>query len=99
MILSPYRSVWILCQILLLVIALWTTSGIFALAFQCELPKPWISAPGRCIDQQAMYIALDTINIITDVALVVLPIFMIWSVQTSLKTKLQVVGLFGVRIM
>jgi hypothetical protein len=88
-----------LCRCFLVVVALWATSGIFALALQCRLPKPWLSAPGTCINQRALYNAIGITNVITDLTLVILPVFMMWKVQTAVKIKCQTVGLFGIRIM
>jgi hypothetical protein len=38
-------------------------------------------------------------NILTDIALVVLPFPMMWKIQISIEKKALVVGLFAVRLM
>jgi hypothetical protein len=38
-------------------------------------------------------------NILTDIALVILPIPMIWKIQISWKDKAFILGLFAVRLM
>lgn len=32
------------------VIVLWALTSIFALAFQCDVPNPWLQGPGRCVN-------------------------------------------------
>ena len=38
------------CQVLIGVIIVWAVSSILALAFRCELPRPW-DFEGKCLDQ------------------------------------------------
>lgn len=87
------------CYGTIMFVTLWAISGIVALGAQCRLPTPWVSGPGRCINQQALHTYIAVGNIITDIALVVIPILVIWHIQTSLKVRLQVIALFMLRIM
>lgn len=87
------------CRALLVVIAVWAIISIFALAFQCDLPRPWDSTPGRCINQHALLIWINIVNIITDIATIVLSFFLMRNVQVSQAKRLTVVALFACRIM
>lgn len=95
---------------------LWSITSIFALAFQCDLPRPWLQGTGRCVNlvsfppviratprltdpQKALYYYVDIMNILTDVALVILPVLVVWGLQLKAEKKLFVVGLFATRIM
>jgi len=98
-VLSVEKSVILMCRGLLAVIATWAVSGIVALAFQCDVPSPWLSRPGQCLNQQALYIFLGVVNIITDLAVITLSIALMWNVQTALRTRWQVIVLFAIRIM
>jgi hypothetical protein len=93
------RNVSLACYVLLGVVALWAVTGIFALAFQCDLPRPWDSDPGRCINQQALLVFIGIMNILTDVAIILLSFFLMRNVQVSTFKLWQVVGLFATRIM
>lgn len=81
-------------------IGAWAISGIFATAFQCSLPSPWrITPTNSCISIRAISIYNDTLNILTDLVIYILPITMIWNVHTNTSRKLQVCALFGSRIL
>jgi hypothetical protein len=95
---KPLRPVVLSCYAFLGVVAVWMIAGIFSLAFQCEVPQPWVLGPDTCVDQFALRIGLGVVNMVTDVAVVVLAFFMMYSVQTTASKKYSVVALFGLRI-
>ena len=49
--------------------------------------------------QIGLYRYVGIMNILTDIALVVLPIPMMWKIQISWKNKAFILGLFAVRLM
>lgn len=57
------------------------------------------NASNTCVSQRAMQITIRSIDALIDVAIVLLPIFMMQSVQTSFSKKLWVVALFATRMM
>ena len=50
-------------------------------------------------DQHALWNYLEATNIATDTALIVLPLVMIWRIQTSMAKKASVFSFFALRIM
>ncbi|KAF2718477.1 hypothetical protein K431DRAFT_230852 [Polychaeton citri CBS 116435] len=94
----PARSVMLSCYYLLGLVALWMVAGVMALAFQCELPKPWALGPETCVHQFGLQVTLGAINVVTDVAVIVLAFSMMRTVQVSSSRKWTVVALFGLRI-
>ena len=62
----------------------------------------WVLSPGSgpetCIDQYAMQVALRAIDVATDVGIVMLPGFMMKSVQVATGKKWMVVLLFAIRL-
>ncbi|KAF4460890.1 hypothetical protein FALBO_12326 [Fusarium albosuccineum] len=81
------------------VVIAWAITGIFATAFQCPLPQPWLAISNvHCPSQGPIYIYSGIMNILTDIALCVLPVAMMWEVQTSPKRKAIVMALFGTRL-
>lgn len=96
---GPQRNVLLACYVLLGVVALWAVMGVFALAFQCDLPPPWDSDPGRRIDQQTLLVFIGIISILTDIAVILLSFFLMRNVQVSTVKRWQVVALFASRIM
>ena len=99
MAISPQRRIKLASYTMLAIIAGWAIAGVFALAFQCDLPHPWLFEQGKCINQEALSIFIGVVNILTDVALIAIPWAMMWWVQTSTAKKWQVMVLFGTRIM
>ncbi|EFX06279.1 integral membrane protein [Grosmannia clavigera kw1407] len=80
-------------------IAVWAVSGSIATIFQCHLPRPWLAlSKEQCPSRGPIYMYNGIINILTDIALCILPIGMMWGVHTTPKRKIVVVALFGTRI-
>lgn len=96
---TPQYRLNLMNRILMGVVGIWAISGIFATAFQCNLPAPWrTSSDTLCVSVQGIYIYNGTMNILTDLAICVLPIAMMWRVHTTTTRKIQVCALFGSRI-
>jgi hypothetical protein len=100
---KPLRFVMLACYAMLGLIAVWCVVGVFVLGFQCSGPDRWVlgpnSGPETCIDQYAMQVALRTIDIATDVGIVILPAFMMRSVQVNAGKRWMVILLFAIRLM
>lgn len=97
--LNARRDIKLASYGLLAVITAWGICSIFVLAFRCALPTPWNDSHGKCLDAFKTYLGINIANIVTDVALVVLPTVMMWGVHTSYDVKFRVIGLFASRIM
>ncbi|KKZ68502.1 hypothetical protein EMCG_05861 [[Emmonsia] crescens] len=96
---KPLSAVLYACRCLLGVITTWAVVGIIAIAAQCDPPRPWDFGEGRCINQQVLYIGLAVLSIITDIALVVLPFFLVFQVQLPTRKRLTIVSFFCIRIL
>lgn len=97
--LGPQKSFLKCCHGLLALLVLWTVAVVFAQAFQCHLPRPWDIQSGVCDNLNALYLGLGVTNVVTDVALIILPVILVWGVQLPLKKRWEISGVFGVRIM
>ncbi|KAF2217705.1 hypothetical protein CERZMDRAFT_92360 [Cercospora zeae-maydis SCOH1-5] len=78
----------------------WAIVAAAVTATQCG-PHRWVlghTDHDSCIDQYAAQVGIKLVDIITDVALVVLPIAMILSVQFSVWNRFVVSFMFGMRI-
>ena len=76
---------------------LMTAFQILVIIFQCDpVSGFWTRAPGsQCnIDLRAFFLAISVINIITDVAILVLPIPYVMSLSRSAGQKAAVSGMF-----
>ena len=95
--LSPFRTTHRLCYGLLGIISIWAIAETFVFAFQCSVPSPW-NYTGTCVSLSAMYYTEATFDIITDLAVIVLPAWVIWGVQIPLRKRLAVIAVFSGRI-
>lgn len=92
--LEPYRTIIrVLAAILIL-------SAVVIVVMALNLCHPFAAnwdpyLPGAtCLDQQAFYTYASLPNIITDVAMLVLPMPVVWKLQASKKVKLGLVATF-----
>lgn len=58
--------------------------------------KIWMpDEPGSCLDVMSLYVASGTFNFLSDIAMLSVPIYMIWSLQMSFRRKLGISAIFG----
>ena len=76
----------------------WTVSAIFALAFQCQLPRPWVTFGTACIGRGALLYFNGIINIMTDAVIMIWPAMIMWRVKIGVKQRMVIMGLFCSRI-
>lgn len=81
------------------IIGIWTITGFFAMAFQCDLPSPWRVSDHGCASIRGIYLYNGLMNILTDLVICILPMAMMWNVQTNTAKKVQVCALFGARVL
>ena len=86
------------CRIMNGAITLWTLFSIFSLAFQCEMPKPWVYAPQRCVGSGAVWYPIVLINLLTDAVLSFLFAPVLWKLIMSREQRLTIASLFAIRI-
>ncbi|KAI9885279.1 MAG: Suppressor of Sensor Kinase (SLN1) [Watsoniomyces obsoletus] len=73
------------------------TSGFFALLFQCRPVRAvWIKFPNaKCLNKKDLTVVPGILNIITDFAILVLPLPIIWNLQIARWRKAALTGVFG----
>jgi hypothetical protein len=94
-------SVWWILTILMAVVTIYYWACFFIFIFQCW-PRAKIQNPmidGVCIDPLAVTLAAGVINLVTDVGILVAPMFAIWRLQMPIKRKLGVGSVFGVGLL
>lgn len=85
-------------RILMGVVTVWGIATVFALAFQCSLPQPWNVTSGTCNNQGALYFVTAILDVITDLAITMLPIIMMWNIQIQRSKKVTVMAVFLCRL-
>lgn len=93
---TPYAHLNLAIEIF---IVLWAIGAEFAIAFQCSLPTTWAILSSKCFDILPFWNAIGTLDIVTDLAIIALPGYLVWSVQMSRSQKLLVFIVFGTRIL
>ncbi|PMD48470.1 hypothetical protein L207DRAFT_476847 [Hyaloscypha variabilis F] len=93
--LSPETAYAFVNQVLEVFIVLSGLGLELAIAFQCRLPDAWAIISGSCIDMVSFPGAFD---ILTDLAIILLPAYLVWGIQMAFKKKVLVVLIFGSRI-
>ncbi|KAK2788387.1 hypothetical protein FQN52_006711 [Onygenales sp. PD_12] len=93
----PGRAVY-LCYGIHALVCLWAFASILALTFQCDLPRPWTEESNTCVNQYALQISIGTFNILSDLIIIAVPVYVMFTVKIALKKRWIVSGLFACRI-
>lgn len=68
---------------------------ILVLTLQCVGKKA--VGPGKtCVDSFALFIASSVTNVITDVIMLIIPLFAIWNLHMATKRKVGIAAIFAV---
>ncbi|MCJ1328302.1 hypothetical protein MMC10_004978 [Thelotrema lepadinum] len=97
--LTPVKGQKTAVSIVLGFTALWTVAGVFTLLFQCHTPHTWQFIDNQCIDRTAFWVFYTVVRLITELALIILPIALIWAVKLSRGKKSLVIVPFLLRIL
>ncbi|KAE8313314.1 hypothetical protein BDV41DRAFT_576790 [Aspergillus transmontanensis] len=78
------------------VVTLWATAFVPAAIFQCTpVARAWdIDIPGHCINLQLGFYCVALPNILTDIAILSLPIRSCWQLHRSVLYRLSLIGVF-----
>jgi hypothetical protein len=74
----------------------WFLGGLLPTIVQCiPVEYNWNrSSSGTCIDMKMLFAGITISNLLTDVLLLILPLFVISTLQLTLKNRLAVMGIF-----
>lgn len=93
----PSENFRIYAFILQAVVIAWAIAICFVAIFQCSpIEKAWLGqlVEGHCIDIGASFIGNAVPNIITDIAILCLPIVQVWKLQMNLTQRLSICFVF-----
>ncbi|KAH8772242.1 hypothetical protein F5882DRAFT_506032 [Hyaloscypha sp. PMI_1271] len=97
--LSPESHFETMNTLLEVFIIIWGLGAEFAIVFQCQLPSPWAIISGKCFNTAAFWKANGAFDILTDVLIVFLPLYLVWPLHMPWKRKGIVVMAFGSRVL
>ena len=74
----------------------WVISIICVSVFQCNpIAKAWnTSLPGTCINLKGSFIGNAVPNIVTDIAILSMPVHVVWGLHATLTHRLSVIAIF-----
>ncbi|KAF2867546.1 hypothetical protein BDV95DRAFT_610930 [Massariosphaeria phaeospora] len=76
---------------------IWFLTITFVSVFQCKpVAKAWDdSLEGRCVNYLHLFLAIQAANIALDMAILMLPIRVVWNLQISRPKKIGLIGIFA----
>ena len=94
--LFPKKSVQQTSYVVAIIVAVWFVVANTVGALLCiPVTKVWRpSTPGGCIDLASFYYGLQIPNIVTDVAILVIPVKTIWSLPLPKVERISLQGIF-----
>ncbi|KAH6607111.1 hypothetical protein Trco_003424 [Trichoderma cornu-damae] len=91
---SVHRRTLIGIYVFIGMIVAYYVSGLFIKIFICwPIHAYWEGDSGRCLDQSAIVTADSIISVISDLAILLLPTPLTWSLRLPLRKRLRVTGL------
>lgn len=97
--LKPFEKTLLACKVVLGLICAWAVAALFALGLQCDQPSPWDSSRDRCVNQFAMYVIMAVAHILLDLAVIGLPVALLWQVQIIQRKRYHISALFATRLL
>ncbi|QSZ36863.1 hypothetical protein DSL72_006746 [Monilinia vaccinii-corymbosi] len=79
-------------------ILIWMLISLFGTGFQCGIHGPWDTDPVQCSNRLAFARFVAITNIITDAALIALPVAIIYPLHMALKTRAIVISFYMCRV-
>lgn len=98
---SKRGLVYRLFQSLIWLNACFYIANVLSVIFQCSpIDKAWLaSTPGSCVDTNLNLVITGSINVISDVLILLLPLWTIWHLELPVRAKLGVSVAFGAGIL
>ncbi|KAF2759845.1 hypothetical protein EJ05DRAFT_526531 [Pseudovirgaria hyperparasitica] len=78
-------------------VAIWALTSGLVLAFECDPPRSWDYIDGKCINSYAARVYIETANIFTEVALMILPCPIIAQLNMPTKKRISLASTFFCR--
>ena len=92
----PQKNVRMVIHGVQAIVAAWTVSITIAFLFQCApVHKAWeFTIPGHCVVIKRVWLGNAIPNILTDLAIIIIPLPLVWALQISRPQKYALCGIF-----
>lgn len=89
-----YWATWVL---IIANVSFYTCFLIVPAALCIPRSKIWNpSQKGRCADAAKLYVASGSFNLISDVLMLSIPIYLVWNLQMGVRRKVGISAIFGI---
>ncbi|KAB8223900.1 hypothetical protein BDV33DRAFT_199945 [Aspergillus novoparasiticus] len=96
--LTPNKSLRRSCAVTAGIVVGWSIFAVLGIAFQCEMPGPWLYASERCAGEGVIFYPIAALNILTEIIIVVLPFIMMRNVQMAWPKRVKILCSFSSRL-
>ncbi|PLB48980.1 integral membrane protein [Aspergillus steynii IBT 23096] len=96
--LTPNNQLRRACAITIGLTTAWTLFALFGIAFQCQMPHPWLYSPERCAGQGVLVYPISVFHILLEIIIIVLPFFMMRDVQMAWQKSFKILCSFSARL-
>ncbi|KAF2677530.1 hypothetical protein K458DRAFT_349898, partial [Lentithecium fluviatile CBS 122367] len=76
----------------------WTTAITIGVVFECRLPRPWQIFTGKCISMFPFWFTATIIDVLTDIAMILVPVHIVSGLQLPARKKVVVMFIFALRL-
>lgn len=92
----PLRGFKIGAWVISVITVIWSLLFIFICIFQCTpIARAWNpTIPGKCLYLRGIFIGNAVPNIVTDAAILAMPMHQVWKLQARLAQRLTICGIF-----
>ena len=95
---STLKGMRILFVAFMAFVMTWGIGSAIALALQCQTPAPWNVINNQCVNQAALYYSVGVLNIITDVAIILMPALIVFNLQIRRRERASIWIIFATRL-
>ncbi|KAJ4377764.1 hypothetical protein N0V83_000594 [Neocucurbitaria cava] len=81
------------------VISAWTIASLLAVAFQCELPRPWETMTLRCFNSRIFWVVYCIVDMSTEISIIMLSVNLVAYLKVRFSSKVAVVACFAPRLL
>ncbi|ORY18369.1 hypothetical protein BCR34DRAFT_342871 [Clohesyomyces aquaticus] len=95
---NPFTWRFFLSMAMNVVIAVWGLTAILASSLQCPSPRWLFVQRSSCNDRYSIYTYIDTLNLLTEAMVLVLPFAALGNIQVSFQRKMTILSCFTLRL-
>ncbi|PVH79463.1 hypothetical protein DL98DRAFT_378712, partial [Cadophora sp. DSE1049] len=97
--LTPGRGHSIAVKTILAGMTAWILMAILVVCLRCHPAEPWFDTTNaECSNLYTRWAVIGALDIISELALFCMSVYLVWNVRMAMKSKMTVVGVFGSRL-